>query len=392
MEKNNQILVVSNTAERTGAPILLLNILKWIKQHSDFEFIFILQSGGELLLEYENIGPVFLWNKICSPEKNGISIKSLSTKVYRKLLSRDNLFYQEKFVEKLISKYNISLVVSNTVTNGHILKLIRKRIAANVITYVHEGERLLKANNNTGLVDYSLSISNRIISVSGVVKKVLTEKYNTADKVTIIPGAIDISIVPDFAQVKFLKETLVPANAKVVMACGYAEWHKGIDLFIQVAKKVIETKQPVHFIWLGGNENDAGILQMQYDIEKLNLKDSITLISNKKNVIDYINFCDVFIVLSRDESFSLVTIEAGLLKKPVLCFDGTGGPCEIVDYDRRFIVPYASVDNMSTRISCLLENDFQRNEMGEYLHCRVINNYSIKKSARAFQDVIKETK
>jgi glycosyltransferase involved in cell wall biosynthesis len=86
-------------------------------------------------------------------------------------------------------------------------------------------------------------------------------------------------------------------------------------------------------------------------------------------------------VLSRNESFSLVTLEAGLLKKPVLCFEGSGGSCEIVDFKKEFLVPYADTDAMCERINQLIEKPGLCTEMGNYLYERVVTNYTIEKSA-----------
>jgi len=389
-KKTEHILVISNTAERTGAPLLLLNLLKWIRKNSSLQFVFILQNGGELLTDYENIGTVYLWNKVHRPLQRVTSLTEVCRKMRNKFKSSNRSWYTEQFIGRLTYDYNINLVILNTVTNGQILQYVKDATSASVITYVHEGKRLLEVNNTSGLVGYSLDASNRIIAVSNVVSKVLAQKYQQFSDIEIIPGAIDISINPVTAQSVILKKSLIPANVKVVMACGYPEWHKGTDLFIQVAKKVVASEIPIHFIWLGGEENCEGFLQMHYDIEKLNLQNFITLVSNKKNVYDYINFCDVLIVLSRDESFSLVTIEAGFLSKPVLFFDGTGGPCEIVDYDSRFIVPYASIDEMSNRIVTLLKNKSEAKEMGDYLHNKVISHYSLENSAGKLLNVIND--
>ena len=51
------ILFISTDATRNGAPILLLNIIKWLKNNSDYNFVFLMQkNGNEILDEYEKLG------------------------------------------------------------------------------------------------------------------------------------------------------------------------------------------------------------------------------------------------------------------------------------------------------------------------------------------------
>ncbi len=376
------IVIVSNNATRTGAPILLLNLLEWIKNNSGHNFIFIMQSGGELLEDYERIGKVYLWSDIARPVNKSKQVKNFPGRIFRKLLNRDNHFYSKRFIQKLDRTYKIPLIFCNTSTNGNILAELKKTIAAPIITYVHEGERLLDVNNENGLISLGLGLSNKVIAVSCYVKEVLIKKYNLRAPVPVIPGGIDVrsgNILSDTPSL--LKREKIPAHTVKIMACGYPVWHKGTDFFIQIAGKMSKQRDDIHFIWLGGIAEDEGFSQMRFDIEKMNLSGKVTLITTKSNAIDYINLSDIFLVLSRNESFSLVTIEAGFLKKPVLCFDGAGGPCEIVDFKPGFIVPYADINGMCERINLLVDSSALRLEMGEYLHERVITNYSIEKSA-----------
>lgn len=377
----NVVLIVSNNASRTGAPILLLKLLQWIKKQSTLQFIFIMDSGGELLDEYKSMGEVFLLRNIKKPVYTNAPIKQFLTKAGRKIFNRDDQFYTTAFLKKLSQEHNIELVLSNTAINGIILGELKKVISAKIITYVHEGERLLDVNNHTGTVSRGLHVSDSIIAVSDSVKQVLINKFQIKIPIQIITGAIDINNTKINSSAVLPEMEHIPSDKIKVMACGYPVWQKGTDYFIQIANKLCKSRSEVHFIWLGGNDTDEGFSQMAYDIEKLNLTKRVTLISTKHNALDYINCADIFLVLSRNESFSLVTAEAGFCNKPVLCFDIAGGPCEIVDFKPEFIVPYAAIDNMCERINLLSDNPALRLQMGTYLNERVKANYSIDKSA-----------
>lgn len=386
----NVILIVANNASRTGAPILLLNLLQWIKKQSTLRFIFILDSGGELLDDYKSLGEVFLLGNIKRPVYTSKPIKQFLYKAGRKIFKRNDQFYTTAFIKKLSRQHNIQLVLSNTAINGALLGELKKLISAKIITYVHEGERLLDVNSKTGTVSKGLQVSDIIIAVSDSVKQVLINKFQVTIPIQIITGAIDINNIKINSGAALPELDHIPSDTIKIMACGYPVWQKGTDYFIQIANKLCKSRSDVHFIWLGGTDTDEGFSQMLYDIEKLNLTKRVTLITTKQSAIDYINCVDIFFVLSRNESFSLVTAEAGFCKKPVLCFDKAGGPCEIVDFKPEFIVPYAAIDDMCEKINLLSDNPALRLQMGTYLNERVKANYIIDKSAGELLGLITE--
>ena len=57
-----QILFISHDASRTGAPILLLNFLRWFKQNTDIPFRIILAKTGELEPYFKELAPTFVFN------------------------------------------------------------------------------------------------------------------------------------------------------------------------------------------------------------------------------------------------------------------------------------------------------------------------------------------
>jgi glycosyltransferase involved in cell wall biosynthesis len=383
------ILIISTDATRTGTPLLLLNTLKWLKRNSDFKFVVILHEGGELLDEFHDLCDVYLWPYILSPgvksDKRGFLIQGLKTvlRSWKKLVC-------SLFVIKLRFKYSVKLIYSNTARNGYILYIIRKFIYSKIILYVHEGERTLTLFNANGLVNYSIKISDIILTVSESVKQTLQNKYGVLQNIIVIPGGIEASNSFTEFNRSLLRNEGIGDDKQIIMCCGWLDWHKGTDLFIQIASSLSELNKNLTFVWIGGQATDLEYKHMKFDIDKLDLSDSVKIITSKPNAIDYISCADIFLMLSREESFSIVTLEAGLAKKPVLCFDSTGGPLEIVDFDQRFIVPYLDIKKMCERIMEILHDKDQQSQMGNYLYNRVVDNYSIEKCASSILEVLKQ--
>ena len=383
------MLIISPDASRTGTPILLLNHLRWFKLNTNQKFILILNYGGELLEEYRSIVEVYLWEDIIMPFSSLKESDSYFLKLIRKVFQKNETTFVNLFVLKLKRKYEVGLIYSNSARNGHILLFLVKRFKCKVLTYVHEGEKIMDFYKQHGNVPYNIKISDEFVAVSRTVEKVLKDKFNVDQPIKVIPGGIDTTLNASKERRVLLRDAGIPDNAIVVMTSAWLGWHKGTDFFMQIARILSTLNSRLHFVWLGGNEEDEAYKQIMFDVVKLNLADRISILTSRPNPFDYISTAEIFLMLSREESFSLVTIEAGLASKPVLCFEDCGGPNEILDFDPRFIVPYADVNKMCERILFLINNPKELNKMGTDLHERVINNYSVEKSANALWELIK---
>ncbi len=144
----------------------------------------------------------------------------------------------------------------------------------------------------------------------------------------------------------------IPRNAFVVGGCGPVEWHKGTDLFVLVAKEVIDSKppRPVHFVWLGANENAPTFLQVQMDLKKLGLLENVHFLGCQPNPMDYFDAFDVLLLTSREDSFPLVCLENAVLGNPVLCFDRAVGSTEYVDDTCGHVSPYMDTSDMAQTV------------------------------------------
>jgi glycosyltransferase involved in cell wall biosynthesis len=382
------ILIVSRDASRTGAPILLLNSLKWIKKNSGLKFVLLFSEGGELLPDFKLIGDVHLWSDVVTGGFKNNKNRYLLFRILKRIFGFSEKLICKFYFSKLKKQYNIRLIFSNTSTNGSIISYLKNFISSKIIVYVHEGDRILENFNNQGFVSYSLNTADRILTVSSSVKETLTKKYSIRGKIEVIPGGIDTGYSFKVNSRSLLKQEKITDNSVILMSCGWLDLNKGADFFIQIARILTLKNEKIHFIWLGGDSNDPIYKYLEYDIKKMNLSQRVTLLPSRDNAIDYINMADIFLMLSREESFSLVTIEAGLAHKPVLCFEDSGGPIEIVDNDPRFIVPYADINKMSERIEYLINNENERLNMGKFLYQRVINNYTIEKNGSSILAVM----
>ena len=55
-----KVLFISHDALRTGAPLFLLNLLKWFGTNSELTFRILLKNGGDLESEFQALAKRFV--------------------------------------------------------------------------------------------------------------------------------------------------------------------------------------------------------------------------------------------------------------------------------------------------------------------------------------------
>ncbi|MCM8831906.1 MAG: glycosyltransferase family 4 protein [Candidatus Omnitrophica bacterium] len=349
MVPTKKILFISHEASRTGAPIVLLHLLRWLKNNTNITFKVLLLRDGELVSEFKKIAPTIIFFKNIFPKSNLIQkkINNFARKVYLKYL-------KNKF-----KKDNIYLIYSNTIANGEVLKFLSDYNYP-VICHVHELEYVINLYKKS--FEQTKKYVSRYIALSEAVKKNLIENHNISEeKIEIVYGFIPMRFynIESYSKSrnKICSELEIPLEAFIVCACGSVDWRKGPDLFIQLAYAVYrkKTRIPVYFLWIGGGETKY-LFQLLYDAKKLGIDKFIYFLGAQQDPLDYFLICDVFVSTSREDPFPIVCLEAASLGKPILCFDKAGGAKEFVENDAGFVIPYLDIEAMADAIIKLLNS------------------------------------
>jgi len=364
---NGKIVFISHEASRTGAPILLRDMLQWIKDNTSISFEILLKQGGELTEDFQKIAP-------CT------TIAGMSQPQLIELLQR---FHRE----------NVRLIFSNTVTNGN-LQAFLAQLKIPQICHIHELDYAIKVFGEENFNNVK-NCTAKYIAPSESVKKNLVENRNISPEK--IEMAYEFIPLPDFSRYnddlkkKIRAELNIPEDALLIGGAGTVEWRKGTDLFFTVSKYINKRLgNKVHFAWLG-NINSPDLFRYNYDLEKTGLTDLSHILGRRANHRDYIYAYDVFVMPSREEPFGVVNLEAAILEKPIVCFEGSGGPPEFVQNDIGFVVPYLDTTKMGNKIIELLENPELRQQMGKKGAEKVKNIYNADAVTPGILKIIAET-
>jgi glycosyltransferase involved in cell wall biosynthesis len=347
-----KVLFISHSAGRTGAPLMLLNFLRWLKENSDIHFEILLKTTGELRGDFAELAPTHIF---AQPQKKGFLAKIQSQSGIQHLLEH-------------YRRSDISLIYSNTITNGEILEALAP-LECPVITHVHELDYWIHQFGLKNLEKVKKHTTHYIAASQAVLKN-LTGSYG-------IPGsAIDVAhsfiplpeILPRPEAASHIRQELnIPADAFVVVGSGYETWRKGKDLFVQLAYYVHHKRETdnIYFLWVGGKVDDKEFYEISHDIKVAGLERHVHFCGEVANPLDYFAASDIFALVSREDPFPLVCLEAAMLGKPILCFDNAGGMPEFVENDAGFIVPYLDIDAMADKAIEFITDEKLRQDAGE---------------------------
>jgi len=128
------ILIIGHDASLTGAPVLLLNFIRWMKQEHREELVIILKSDGPLLDKYRAIATTYVW-------KEPVTKRNLLYRIVNSLVDLSRI--RERKMIRAIFRTRPQLILSNTIVNGDLIEKLRGHDIP-VICWVHELENVIQ--------------------------------------------------------------------------------------------------------------------------------------------------------------------------------------------------------------------------------------------------------
>lgn len=362
-----KILIISHDATRTGAPILLLNLVKLIHCFGEYEVNFLLKKGGDLENEFKKEARTFC---LYEQKKGNRFLK-------KKMIIEDSLF---------LNQYDC--IISNTITNGDILGTIRENYKGKIITYIHELAMAIKTfttNNNLLKV---IENTDLFCVPSSLVKEFIIKDLKVFESKTFI--------LPYFIQNKkiIVTQTLFKPQQFLIGGCGTIDWRKGPDLFLQVAQQLF-IKYPdisIFFKWRGATKG-LELERLNYQIEKSNLTNKVFFDFATDTLDSFYNEIDLFLLTSREDPYPLVVLEAASFAKPSICFDEVCGSKDFIKTsDGGVVVPFLDVEAIVSTILWFYDYELYRKQKGENARRYLLETHSNKQYVyNRFVELIEKT-
>lgn len=386
------VLFVSHEGTRTGAPMALLHLVRWLRDNSDVEPEIAILRDGPLSADFAEVGPTTVLGTEVEWPGPTEAERALTAEGDHDAVLRRQVDRMRATVAPLAAARPVYL---NSVAS---FRLLHHLPAADpVIGHVHELRSALTWS--LAPLDRELirtRISHFVAAADCVADNLVAQFDVDRGDVTRVYEFIETARVlapPSRSRDEIRAELGLAPDALVIGGSGWADWRKGIDLFVQLGRAV--GRDDVHLVWVGGLPGGDEGDQIAFDVAHSGAADRIHLVGLQSWPHDWYRAFDVFALTSREDPYPLVGLETALLEVPMVCFDHAGGMVELVrrsdaegDQPSGIVVPYLDVEAMASAATALLDDPAGRRAMGVQAARVVARDHEVDVAGPQILDVI----
>jgi glycosyltransferase involved in cell wall biosynthesis len=337
--KKRRVLFVSHEATRTGAPKIVLNVLKHFHATCDIQCETLLHSGGHLASEFEKHGLVDCMNL---PRESSDELARRVT----------------KFVQR--DKSNAPVVaVCNSMESRFVSAELAKH-GVPLISLLHELPSSYTHEDYATVFDSSQRIVFPVHAVREATEAFTDVPYGKGLVLSqgLLNPEFGTGISRNEAHQRIRKELGIPDNAFIVLGCGTLDLRKGIDHYVNIARATVMQNlsgTPIHFVWVGEGPRwtHSPYHYVQLDLQNSPARGYVHFIGEREDVEPYFMGSDAFLLTSRVDPFPCVIHEAMASGLPVITFSDSGGASEAVGNGSGFVVPYGDHNHAGNVIRML---------------------------------------
>ena len=288
--------------------------------------------------------------------------------VFKYYLNINLFFFLNPYISYLIKKHNFdiwhfnflnfkSLILINVLKNfNQKAKIIVTFQGADVQIdkSINYGFRLNKKYDD--FLKDTLKKINKFTYLSKTIRKDLIDLGINEDKLIYFPNSVNLK--------KFEQYNSVDKNNKVlnfITVARFAEKKKGFDLIHKIASKIKEKK--INFKWKIIGQNSKFLLKNEFFKSNVDLFELIENIDNTdeeyfphSNLIKHYKNSDLYLNLSRIESFGITYIESLASRVPILSFWSKGSNEIIKDNFNGFFINENNLTDFVEKICKLNQN------------------------------------
>lgn len=278
---------------------------------------------------------------------------------------------QERMAADLCAR-GFEAVIANTTVCGRSIRPFRDA-GMRVVSLIHELPGLMA---NYGLHDALAKLvdaSDRVVVSSHAVREGVLSMLGRAEyvmsKLVLQPqglytrnryrGAVDQTA----ARVRLRDRLGVPHHVAIVLAVGYADARKGVDLLAEAASRACARRDDLYFVWVGQRDPDL-CANVDALLAAGGIADRFRFVGLDFDTDDYFAGADVYALSSREDPLPSVVLESLAVGTPVVAFSGTGGAADLVDGRAGYAVRAFDVGEYVAALLHVINNPSLRTQLG----------------------------
>ena len=350
-----KLLIHNGNISIGGQEKMLMEFLN-ILDSKKYEILLLIEENNGKRNDYIDRIPKWIDYKFLTTEEfmNKIEKYQGSKNFLKKLYYSHLLKLKKKISLKELKKYlNFSDIIIDydmgLLRNLHKINLQNKKIIG--WSHAGSGELLKKKQKRENVNKYDC-----IVTINETMKNGYLKNYNNKEIVKIY-NFLDFDLIEKKAEEKLEKD-----YGKYIISVGSLTENKNHKLLIN-AFKILKDKYKVsEKLLIAGEGRERENLEKQ--IRELNLENDVLLLGQKENPYKYIKNSELYVISSKDESFSLTLVEAMFLKKLVISVK-SNGPIEILKNNKYGVLVENNANKMAEKINYYLKNRDERKKYEE---------------------------
>lgn len=315
---------------------------------------------------------LFLFNKT-NIKNNNYSIIVLNKFIFnivyffKYYLDMNIFFLLNPYISKLTKKYKIDIWHFSFLNfKSLILINILKNLDQKIIVTFHGIDIQIDRSINYGYrldKKYDVFLKNtlkridKFTYISDTIRDDLLALEVYKDKLIYFPNSVSIGKF-ESCSLPSLKKS---KTLNLITVARFAEKKKGLDLVQSISANLIENK--VNFKWKIIGENTKFLLQNKFFKTHRHLFDIINNIENideeyfpHTDLIKHYKSSDLYVNLSRIESFGVTYIESLASRVPIISFSGKGSDEIVKDKINGFLINKDNILDFTNKICKINEN------------------------------------
>jgi len=386
-------LFVCHEGQRTGAPLLLLWLIRWLLANTSISPVVALMRDGPLREEFSALCPTYTFSTRPVAER--------WHKRLRRRLTSSPTGDPDDWLAEIVAKVNPDCVYLNTLVLGYCLgKLTLDRRRIRVISHGHEMELGLRLSTTPDLVKVQLELSDVVVCCAESVKSNLINTHHANPEIC----RVITEYIPYTSRQELLSLNCHDASQSVVdnlrdlheqgfFLFGFAGSpidRKGFDLFPQLVKSCAPRFGAIPFkaVWVGCGPGSIAHLKAERDLQLLGVADHALLLGGVSCGAAALRQLDALTLLSREDPYPVVALEAGAMAIPTVCFRHSGGIAELAEQGYGVPIDYLDIDAFAAALVQLQQQPELRQALGKRFQEKVFTSNTVATQAAAIANLI----
>lgn len=289
---------------------------------------------------------------------------------------------------KLIKKHNIEAIIAHQFRPTYLMEICSWFVRLKQKISVFHGNNTIRHKSNRLFTHLFLRRNTEFVTVSQSVKQDLIFSFKIKpSKIHVIYNGVDVQYIQGhfLSRPELRKQWNCSDHDFVFGHVARLVPIKGQKYLLQAFALLLQQYKNIKLIIIGGGRIEKELHELA---EQLNIGQYVVFTGALPEAHRYMIGFDTFILPSLDEGLGVVLLEAMVAKLPIIA-SNVGGIPEIVE-NLGMLVPAGDVSALKNAMQSMLDMGKEKQqEMGENLHQRLLENFTVQKFQEGYRNLIK---